>query len=230
MYSGVPTVKRTAVYVYQTPVRIWHWVNALSITVLAISGYLIAHPLPSLPGEASDHYLMGTIRFFHFVAAYTFMVGFLFRIYWAFVGNSYSHQLFTLPFWRRRFWSELLHELRWYAFLEKEPRKYVGHNPLAHLFMVIIITVGGLVMIVTGMALYSEQTGLGSWQDELFGWVIPMVGQSQDVRMWHHWGMWVLVIFVMLHVYTAIREDIMSRQSLISTMVSGWRMFKDDRP
>jgi Ni/Fe-hydrogenase 1 B-type cytochrome subunit len=27
----------------------------------------------------------------------------------------------------------------------------------------------------------------------------------------------------------AIREDIMSRQSLISTMVSGWRMFKDDR-
>ena len=27
--------------------------------------------------------------------------------------------------------------------------------------------------------------------------------------------------------YAAIREDIMSRQSLISTMISGWRMFKD---
>ena len=25
----------------------------------------------------------------------------------------------------------------------------------------------------------------------------------------------------------AVREDIMSRQSLISTMISGWRMFKD---
>jgi Ni/Fe-hydrogenase 1 B-type cytochrome subunit len=42
--------------------------------------------------------------------------------------------------------------------------------------------------------------------------------------------MWVIVVFVMLHVYTAIREDVMSRQSLISTMISGWRMFKDDRP
>jgi Ni/Fe-hydrogenase 1 B-type cytochrome subunit len=34
----------------------------------------------------------------------------------------------------------------------------------------------------------------------------------------------------MLHVYTAIREDVVSRQSLISTMISGWRLFKDDRP
>ena len=42
--------------------------------------------------------------------------------------------------------------------------------------------------------------------------------------------MWIIVVFVMLHVYVAIREDIMSRQSLISTMISGWRMFKDDRP
>jgi Ni/Fe-hydrogenase 1 B-type cytochrome subunit len=26
----------------------------------------------------------------------------------------------------------------------------------------------------------------------------------------------------------AVREDIMSRQSLVSTMISGWRYFKDD--
>jgi len=230
MLPDVPTVKQTAVYVYQAPVRVWHWVNALSILVLAVTGYLIGAPPPTLSGEASAHYLIGDIRFLHFAAAYVFAVGFLFRIYWALVGNAYSRQLFSLPFWRRRFWRELVHELRWYAFLEREPCKYIGHNPLAHLFMVAIITVGGLVMIVTGFALYAEQTGLGSWQDELFGWVIPWVGQSQDVRMWHHWGMWVIVVFVMLHVYTAIREDIMSRQSLISTMISGWRMFKDDRP
>jgi Ni/Fe-hydrogenase 1 B-type cytochrome subunit len=229
-HPDLPVVKQTAVYVYQAPLRAWHWINALSLTVLAITGYLIANPLPTLSGEASDHYLMGYIRFFHFSAAYIFVVGFLFRLYWAAVGNRWSRQLFALPFWRRRFWSELWHEVRWYAFLEKEPRKYIGHNPLAHLFMVIIITVGGLVMIATGFALYSEQAGLGSWQDKMFGWVIPWVGQSQDVRMWHHWGMWIIVVFVMLHVYTAIREDILSRQSLISTMISGWRMFKDDRP
>jgi len=230
MSTAVPTVKRTAVYVYEAPLRAWHWTNALSITILAITGYLIANPLPTLSGAASDHYLMGYLRFAHFAAAYVFAVGFIFRLYWALVGNRWSRQLFALPFWRRRFWSELWHEVRWYAFMEPEPRKYIGHNPLAHLFMVVIITVGGIVMIFTGFALYSEQAGLGSWQDRWFGWVIPFVGQSQDVRMWHHWGMWVIAIFVMLHVYTAIREDILSRQSLISTMISGWRMFKDDRP
>jgi Ni/Fe-hydrogenase 1 B-type cytochrome subunit len=36
-----------------------------------------------------------------------------------------------------------------------------------------------------------------------------------------------MMTFVLVHVYAAIREDIMSRQSLISTMISGWRMFKD---
>ena len=219
-----------AVYVYEAPVRVWHWVNALSITLLAITGYLVANPLPSLSGEASDHFLMGYIRFLHFAAAYVFAVGFLGRIYWALVGNRYSRQLFRLPLHRMTFWKELLHEVRWYAFLEKEPKKYVGHNPLAHLFMVAIITVGGAIMLLTGFALYAEQTGLGSWQDSLFGWLIPLLGQSQDVRLWHHWGMWVIVVFVMLHVYVAIREDIVSRQSLISTMISGWRTFKDDRP
>ena len=224
------TVQRNAVYVYEAPVRLWHWVNALSITVLALTGYLIANPLPSLPGEASDHFLMGYIRFTHFAAAYIFAVGFLGRIYWALVGNEHARQLFRLPFYRLDFWRELFYEMRWYAFLEREPMKYVGHNPLAHLVMVSIITVGGLVMAVTGFALYGEQAGMGSWQERLFGWVIPMVGQSQDVRLWHHWGMWIIVCFVIIHVYAAIREDIVSRQSLISTMISGWRMFKDDRP
>ena len=70
-------IKRTAVYVYEAPVRLWHWVNALSITVLAITGYFIANPLPTLPGEASDHFVMGYMRFAHFAAAYIFTVGFL---------------------------------------------------------------------------------------------------------------------------------------------------------
>lgn len=223
-------LRQTSVYVYEAPVRLWHWVNALAITLLAITGYLIANPLPTLPGEASEHYLMGYIRFVHFSAAYIFTVGLLGRLYWAFVGNEHARQLFRLPILQKRFWQELAYEARWYAFLEKEPKKYIGHNPLAQFFMVIVVTLGGFAMILTGFALYAEQTGAGSWQDSLFGWLIPLVGQSQDVRMWHHWGLWVFVIFVMMHVYAAVREDIMSRQSMISTMISGWRMFKDDRP
>lgn len=223
------TVKQTAVYVYEAPVRLWHWINALSITLLAITGYLIAHPLPAFPGEASDWFVMGYIRFVHFAAAYVFTIGFIGRIYWAFVGNSHSRELFVPKVHTKQFWDELWHEIKWYAFISKEPKKYIGHNPLASLAMLVVVVFGGFAMILTGFALYAEQEGLGSWQDMLFGWLIPLVGQSQDVRMWHHWGLWIITIFVMIHVYVAVREDIMSRQSIVSTMISGWRMFKDDR-
>lgn len=222
-------VKQTSIYVYEAPVRLWHWVNAACIVALSITGYFIANPLPTLPGEASEHFLVGYMRFVHFASAYVFTIGFIGRLYWAIVGNEHARQLFRLPLFNKEYWKEVFYELRWYAFIAKEPKKYVGHNPLAHMVMVIVISVGSIAMVGTGFALYSEQTGLGSWQDKLFGWLIPLVGQSQDVRMWHHWGMWIIVVFVMIHIYAAIREDIMSRQSLVSTMISGWRMFKDDR-
>jgi hypothetical protein len=63
------------VYVFEVPVRVWHWIHALAITVLAITGYLIANPLPSMGGEASDSFLMGNIRLIHFITAMVFAVG-----------------------------------------------------------------------------------------------------------------------------------------------------------
>lgn len=228
--SKESTAFQPAVYVYQAPVRIWHWINALAIMVLALTGYFIGSPLPTLSGEASDHFLMGYIRFAHFAAGYILVIGFLGRIYWAFIGNSHSREIFLPPFFKREFWSGVWHEMRWYAFLEKEPRKYTGHNPLAILFMHFMFVWGMVFMIITGMALYGEGAGLDSWQFALFSsWVIPLFGQSMDVHTWHHLGMWWILLFVMAHVYVAIREDIMSRQSLVSTMISGWRTFKDQR-
>ena len=40
--------------------------------------------------------------------------------------------------------------------------------------------------------------------------------------------MWSIVIFFLVHVYAAVREDILSRQSMISSIVSGERVFRDD--
>ena len=217
-----------AVYVYQAPLRLWHWINALSIVVLAVTGYFIGSPLPSLPGEASDHFLMGYIRFAHFASGYILAIGFLARIYLVFTGNHHARQLFLPPLFSGEFWAGVWHEIRWYLFLVKEPKKYIGHNPLASLVMHFVFLWGMVFMIVTGFALYGEGTGMGSWQYNLFSsWVIPLFGQSQDVHTWHHLVMWVIICFVITHVYVAIREDIMSRQSIVSTMISGWRMFKD---
>jgi len=39
------------VYVWEVPVRIFHWINGLSLTVLVLSGFLIADP-PALLSTA----------------------------------------------------------------------------------------------------------------------------------------------------------------------------------
>jgi Ni/Fe-hydrogenase 1 B-type cytochrome subunit len=216
-----------SVYVYEAPVRLWHWINALAIVVLAFTGYFIAKPFPTQPGEASANYLMGYIRFAHFAAAYVFAVGLLGRVYWAFVGNHHARELFSVPIFQRAYWREMLAMIKWYAFISPRPNRYVGHNPLARFAMFFVFMLNSVFMLFTGFALYGEGTQAGSWANRLFGWVIPLFGQSQDVHTWHHVGLWVMVCFVILHVYAAIREDIMGRQSIVSTMVSGFRTFKD---
>ena len=73
--------KLKLVYVWQQPVRIFHWVNALAILVLCLTGYLIGAPLAIQSGtEASFNYWFGINRHIHFVAGYVFFFNFIFRL------------------------------------------------------------------------------------------------------------------------------------------------------
>ena len=223
--------RRTSVFVYEWPVRLWHWGNALCIVLLCITGWFIASPLPTMTfAEATHQFVMGYIRFAHFAAGQLMTVGFFARIYVAITGNHHAKQLFYVPFWNKHWWAEIMFEIRWYLFMEKEPKKYVGHNPLAQVAMFFFITLGTVFMLATGWALYAEGAGQGSLPDLVMGWLIALVGNTQILHSLHHIGMWFIVIFVIIHIYVAIREDIMSRQSMVSTMISGHRTFKDDRP
>lgn len=218
---------RKPIYVFEAPVRIWHWLHAISIVVLAVTGYLIANPLPSVGGEASDHFLMGNLRMIHFIAGYVFAVGFAVRIYWGFVGNRYSRELLYLPVWRAAWWRDLLEEFKYYLFLRREAPPSDAHNALAQTAMWFFNTLLGIFMIVTGFALYGEGLGLGSWADTGFGWAIPLLGGSQQVRMLHTFGMWLFITFAIIHIYMAVRADIMGSQSSVSTIISGWRTYRD---
>ncbi len=51
-------------------------------------------------------------------------------------------------------------------------------------------------------------------------------GNSMDIHSWHRLGMWLIGAFVIGHVYMALREDIMSDDTVISTMVNGYRSHK----
>ena len=47
-----------------------------------------------------------------------------------------------------------------------------------------------------------------------------------NVHTLHHLGMWYLLVFTIAHLYMATREDICSNETVMSTMVNGWRVAK----
>ncbi|MEB0041122.1 MULTISPECIES: Ni/Fe-hydrogenase, b-type cytochrome subunit [unclassified Pseudomonas] len=213
-------------YVYEAPVRVWHWINAACILVLAVTGYLIGSPLATQPGEASAHFVMGYIRFAHFSAGYVFAIGLLGRTYWALVGNHHARELFSVPVLSKAYWADFYIWLRYYLFAGPIPEPTFGHNPLSRFAMFFVFLLTSIFMVLTGFALYGEGSQMGSWQERMFGWVLPLLGQSQQVHTLHHFGMWVILIFIGLHVYAAVREEINGRLSLIGGMISGYKTFK----
>lgn len=219
-----------AVYVYGWAIRLWHWVTAVLIVALSISGWLIAYPPPATWGEASASFAFGWVRYIHFVSGLLLVVGFLARIYLAWAQRGHTWEMFHVPLHKWAYWVDLVEEIKWYAFLRKRPKKYIGHNPLAQFAMFTGFTVSCVVLMVTGLALYGEQQGIDSWYYFLFGWCFEILGTSQAVRSLHHLAFWGMAVFVFTHIYAVFREDITSRQTIITSMVNGWRYFKDSDP
>jgi Ni/Fe-hydrogenase 1 B-type cytochrome subunit len=80
--------KRQGVYVWEFPIRFTHWINFLCIILLMVTGFYIGRPF--IHAYSSEQYIMGWVRLIHFIAAYTFMMSMIIRIYWAFLGNKYA--------------------------------------------------------------------------------------------------------------------------------------------
>jgi Ni/Fe-hydrogenase 1 B-type cytochrome subunit len=216
------------VYVYEAPVRIWHWVTMVCIMVLAVTGYFIGAPPPAIGGEATYSFLFGWIRTVHFVTAMILIVAFLVRVYWVFAGNHHARMIFLPPLWSVNLWKGLVGDIRDYLFIGETESRWVGHNPLALVAMFFMFVLGMVVLIFTGLGLYAQAYGWGSGWMTAFGWVTALLGTPQAVRTVHHLAMWYMLLFAVVHMYMVFRQDIMSRATIISTMVNGIRMWKDE--
>ena len=89
--NGSAPVEYRRVYVWEMPVRAYHWINAIALTLLCVTGYMIGRPVRiAYAAEAYQQYWFGWVRFIHFAAAYVYVFNFAARIYWGFVGNKYA--------------------------------------------------------------------------------------------------------------------------------------------
>ena len=102
-YHRMPdTGQLPAVVVYGPGIRVWHWLNALAVVMLAFTGYFIGMPPPSVIGDTSSLYVMGWIRFFHLAFGYIFALLSIMRLWLVFVEGGITHQLFLPAIWRRK--------------------------------------------------------------------------------------------------------------------------------
>lgn len=219
------------VYVWELPVRLYHWINALAVTVLAVTGYMIGRPV-SIPigGEASFSYFFGWVRVFHFAAAYVFFFNFAFRIYWGFAGNRYARWDNFLPLsgrLLRKQVREAIEVLKVDVLQARvEPMESVGHNALAGwtYFLTFLVF---LFQAATGFALYAPMSQ--AWLPHQFTWVVPLMGGEFAVRQWHHLMLWVFVVFSMVHVYIVFYHDYVEGRGVLSSMAGGWKFVEKRR-
>ncbi len=218
-------------YVWKLPVRMYHWINAICIAVLLLSGFYIASPYLNPPiGEAVWFKQMSIFRFLHFAAAFIFIANYLFRMYWALFGHDKYARFAGFRPWSPKWWGKPFREqMSSYLFLRKDEPSYIGHNPVAAMSYFIFIFVGSLFMIVTGLAMYGENNP-GGFTDTWFGWVIPLFGSSYNLHIVHHSVAWIFPFYLILHLYAVFRHDIVDRTSVTSSIITGYKHKVEDEP
>ncbi|MHC4989811.1 MAG: Ni/Fe-hydrogenase, b-type cytochrome subunit [Planctomycetota bacterium] len=220
-----PTFHR--VYVWELPVRAYHWINAICVMTLIVTGYVIGNPITIRFGdEAYQQYWFGTVRFTHFVTAFVFFFNHLVRIYWGFAGGSrYSAWSNFIPHTRAQ-WREIRETLRMDILqLTNRGELAIGHNALAG-FVYFLSFLVFLFQVTTGFALYSSMSS--TLLPRMFAWVVPLMGGDFAVRQWHHMFMWFFVVFTIIHVYLVFYHDYVEGRGTTSSMVGGWKFERED--
>lgn len=175
---------------------ITHWINLVCMVMLAFSGFYIHFPF--FGG------FMGIARGMHFVAMYVILINLVFRIVAAFfvkdaVEMGTREVDYDVKNWlpqesnKHQFWETV----KYYLFLRKEgviSAKYGALQKMAYLAIIPLLLIQGY----TGFAIYAHYQTLG-----MFKWGLELVGGPMNMRIIHYFGMWVFIVFTMIHAYLA---------------------------
>jgi Ni/Fe-hydrogenase 1 B-type cytochrome subunit len=208
------------IYVWEAPVRITHWLIALAIAVLSVTGFYIGYPFVTVSGPAGESFVMGWMKVIHAYAAWVFIGAVVVRVIWMFTGNQYARWDKFIPVHRSRrhgFWPTIM----FYLFLLRRPPGFVGHNPVAGATYTLVFGLYFLA-IVTGLVLRGASADVGSplvW----FGSWAPLFGGLQIARWIHHVVMWLLLGFAVHHVYSGVLMSTVEANATMESIFSGYK-------
>jgi Ni/Fe-hydrogenase 1 B-type cytochrome subunit len=193
--------------------RLYHWAFALSIIFLVVTGFYINSPWTNTMIEGSVSFPMAWMRYIHFVAGYVFTAAVLARIFLFIFGNAQERITDAIPVTGRNI-RNMIKTLLLYSYISDEHDERLGHNVLAGTTYLITIIVAVFQLISGFYMLFPEAA---FWQ----GWGVSIFGSQQEARFIHHMLMWWFIMFVVVHLYFAVWNDIKGPEGLISSIFTG---------
>jgi Ni/Fe-hydrogenase 1 B-type cytochrome subunit len=216
-------LKRVYIYVWRIPVRTVHFFNWWCIGILTVTGLNMGSPF--ITTVVGDRFIMDKIRFIHFVTAYVFTAVVFVRVYWLFVGDQYGGWRGFIPLSKRR-WKDVIDTALYYSFLKKDiHHPTAGHNQLAALTYLGLFALF-VWQIFTGFALYSHShTSL--FYTLMGGWLLN-VWTAGDIKLSHHFMVWIIVLFVAAHFYIVWENDTEEQNAMKSSIFSGYKFVDEE--
>ena len=220
-----------------TAMRIIHWVNFFSMIVAIATGLYIAAPYYQsfIADSAVDKYVMAWNRWGHFMVAIIFDVTSIIVAYLYFFSRFEQpwKKVLPTPSNIKEFFAVLINLLT----LNRSKRFDSSHSDS---FNTVYFTIFHLLlawMLLTGLQLYvhgleSGESSIGAWWPwmlHLFtDFTIPVTGGTlMDVRISHHYTMWLIVVWVVFHIYYQVWRTIYWQEGDIAIAFGGEKFVKE---
>ncbi len=240
MKLGYRQVKRRSAML-----RIIHWVVVPSMIAAIVTGLYIGHPYYQsfIADSAVDKYVMAWNRWLHFMVAIIFDVSVIIIAYLTFFSRLEQPWKNVVPNRKNLVeFKDVLINLITFNRVKKFDSTHTDSFNTTYFFifhfLMIWMLATGLQMYVHGLA--SGLSSVGQWWPSLLhiltDWTIPVAswmigstatgGNIMDVRISHHMTMWVLIVWVIFHIYYQVWRTIFWKEGDISIIFGGSKYVK----
>jgi len=196
-------VDTTEVPVWDPLVRLFHWTLFISFCAAWFTeGELFEDLQDRLSGE--------WLQLVHIWAGYTIAGLLVFRVFWGFVGPRYAR--FSDFVYRPGIVLAYVRDV-----LTLRARRTLGHNPAGGA-MIVALLLGLTATIVTGLALYGADKGLGP--------LAAILAESSDeaidtIKEAHELATNFTLLLVAGHLLGVVWETLLHRENLVRAMITG---------
>jgi Ni/Fe-hydrogenase b-type cytochrome subunit len=197
-------------------VRFCHWLNAVSLFVMAASGLQIFRAFPSFGPKIPQHNLLNVPKFltlggwlggalqWHMTFAWIYVATGIFYLAYQIFSGNYRQSLFV-PKDLDGVWPMISH----YFFFGRKPPQTEVYNPLQKMAYSSAILLG-LLSILTGIVLYNPVQ---------FSFLAMSMGGFHWARLWHFCVLCTLLLFVLGHLIMVILHG----WNNFTSMLTGWK-------